>query len=619
MSFVSVRRGASRALVCAVVFSALVSSGSAQDLTTSTTLATDLLYMGDNSTVAVVVTEDDGAAAGAFTVTVTFPSVLNIDLDDSSALPAPSDSPAGGTITKVSATSVTWALTGLAGNASATLTVPFVVDTQLDGDFNITVTHNLADADAGNDDSSDTLSIGAAFKFPSGSQANSVVFRTLESGLERMIVGMYLGAPGINGAVWCRAPDRDGDVLNVPAGIKVYRTCATGLPAVSGTFLPLHVNDLWLDETGTGAGRIYMTTWGSDGLYYSEDDGESWTALEPDLGDGYSGDSKWVNVYSITEDVTDGILFISANNGLIFRSLNNGTSWQQVSSLPEGAAETPWSLISHPSISGTLFAGTFGNGVFVSTDYGLSWAETTDNADLRTASAGHIFDLELVESGANDYLFAATSRGVWRQDYAAGTPGWEELDTDQNMLTPTGVAPEIRSIEFDAGGDLFAVAWGFGVFSHADPTAATPTAGDLTAFALRGMEVTLFAISPSGTIFAGTSDGAFYEMDAANPLQGSATGVGTPEGLPESFVLDQNFPNPFNPSTEISFSLKEPAEIRVAVFDLLGREIQVLAKGQYAAGHHSINFQAGSLSSGNYLYSLEADGYRVFRAMTVLK
>ncbi len=77
--------------------------------------------------------------------------------------------------------------------------------------------------------------------------------------------------------------------------------------------------------------------------------------------------------------------------------------------------------------------------------------------------------------------------------------------------------------------------------------------------------------------------------------------------LPESFDLAGNFPNPFNPSTTIVFDLPEQAEIRVSVYDMLGREVMALDAVNLAAGNaRQVQMDASSLASGTYLYQVQA-------------
>jgi hypothetical protein len=89
--------------------------------------------------------------------------------------------------------------------------------------------------------------------------------------------------------------------------------------------------------------------------------------------------------------------------------------------------------------------------------------------------------------------------------------------------------------------------------------------------------------------------------------------------LPTALHLRQNYPNPFNPSTTIGFSLPESAEIRLAVYDVTGRLVAVLAEGFHQAGSHQATFNASGLGSGVYLYRLQSGGQTVSRMLTVIK
>jgi hypothetical protein len=75
---------------------------------------------------------------------------------------------------------------------------------------------------------------------------------------------------------------------------------------------------------------------------------------------------------------------------------------------------------------------------------------------------------------------------------------------------------------------------------------------------------------------------------------------------PIRFVLGQNYPNPFNPSTTINYGLPVACEVRLGVYDLLGRELAVLVNGRKDAGVHEVRFDGSGLSSGVYLYRLQA-------------
>jgi hypothetical protein len=88
---------------------------------------------------------------------------------------------------------------------------------------------------------------------------------------------------------------------------------------------------------------------------------------------------------------------------------------------------------------------------------------------------------------------------------------------------------------------------------------------------------------------------------------------------PDRFALDQNYPNPFNPSTEISFTLAKSAKVKLAVYNLLGKEVAVLVNGMRNAGSQTVTFDAKSLSSGVYFYKLETGSSVLAKKMMLLK
>ncbi|MFA7332130.1 MAG: T9SS type A sorting domain-containing protein [Candidatus Delongbacteria bacterium] len=78
-------------------------------------------------------------------------------------------------------------------------------------------------------------------------------------------------------------------------------------------------------------------------------------------------------------------------------------------------------------------------------------------------------------------------------------------------------------------------------------------------------------------------------------------------------------PNPFNPVTRLSFTLERPGAVRLAVFDLLGREVALPAAGDFAAGHHEITFDGSALASGIYFARLEAEGRTALTKLALVK
>jgi hypothetical protein len=96
-------------------------------------------------------------------------------------------------------------------------------------------------------------------------------------------------------------------------------------------------------------------------------------------------------------------------------------------------------------------------------------------------------------------------------------------------------------------------------------------------------------------------------------------GAAGADDQPVSFELGDAFPNPFNPSTTISFSLAETADASLKVYNMAGAEVASLVSGLTAAGQHSVTFDAASLTSGVYFYTLEVAGLTQTRKMVLVK
>jgi hypothetical protein len=125
-----------------------------------------------------------------------------------------------------------------------------------------------------------------------------------------------------------------------------------------------------------------------------------------------------------------------------------------------------------------------------------------------------------------------------------------------------------------------------------------------------------------------TADGLQAELDLDDSgqvidasytrLTGSVSNEPVRE-LPDGIALHQNYPNPFNPSTTIAFEADRSAHVRVAVYDVLGREISVLHDGPLDAGRHEVEWSAASRPSGTYMVRLDAESGTISRSMILLK
>ena len=91
------------------------------------------------------------------------------------------------------------------------------------------------------------------------------------------------------------------------------------------------------------------------------------------------------------------------------------------------------------------------------------------------------------------------------------------------------------------------------------------------------------------------------------------------EVQPLSFNLKQNFPNPFNPSTQIAFTLPEDTRVIIEVYNALGQKIAVLLDKPMTIGHHQIEFNGHNLPSGIYFYKIVAGKFQDMKKMILLK
>ena len=85
------------------------------------------------------------------------------------------------------------------------------------------------------------------------------------------------------------------------------------------------------------------------------------------------------------------------------------------------------------------------------------------------------------------------------------------------------------------------------------------------------------------------------------------------------FTLEQNYPNPFNPSTQINYTLAERSNVTIKVYDVLGNEVATLVNTTQEAGAYDVNFDASQLSSGLYIYTLNAGNFTSSKKMMLLK
>jgi len=195
-----------------------------------------------------------------------------------------------------------------------------------------------------------------------------------------------------------------------------------------------------------------------------------------------------------------------------------------------------------------------------------------------------------------------------------------------------------RIYAWNSGGDILP---GFPLITQFDAFTSdrfTPAVGDIDGDGNTDMIMTT---SDSALVFINLLDHPYDETNAPAPVWRYDRGMSnvarlaadtgtTPvedtetEILPESFALEQNFPNPFNPATTIAYTLPERSRVTVSVYNILGEKVAVLTNSVKAAGRHRVVWdgrnQAGeTVGTGVYFYRLETDNWSASRKMLLVK
>jgi subtilisin-like proprotein convertase family protein len=99
----------------------------------------------------------------------------------------------------------------------------------------------------------------------------------------------------------------------------------------------------------------------------------------------------------------------------------------------------------------------------------------------------------------------------------------------------------------------------------------------------------------------------------------NCTGIQQTIEIPNYYSLGQNYPNPFNPVTNIKFSIPQSQDVKLVVFDILGREVATLVNEYKTSGVYQVDFDASHLASGVYFYSLQTPNFTQTKRMLLVK
>lgn len=174
-----------------------------------------------------------------------------------------------------------------------------------------------------------------------------------------------------------------------------------------------------------------------------------------------------------------------------------------------------------------------------------------------------------------------------------------------NLITDYNPGKDIVTIKYSPEGELL---W------HVTQSGS----GDTGANDDEGKEL---HVNDKGEIFvtAGISSETGREFSTILKYVENYGNIASYEKTEETFKLNENFPNPFNPSTKISFEIPEASNVTLKVFDITGREVASLINGFLNSGIHEISWNASELSSGVYFYRIQAGSFTKTKKMHLIK
>jgi ligand-binding sensor domain-containing protein len=402
-------------------------------------------------------------------------------------------------------------------------------------------------------------------------------------------------------------------------------------------------------------GTIYAGT-GQDGIFFWRNSSQEWIQCGIQLA----------QITAISFDSFNN-LFVGTTDG-VFEQHSSDKQWRRVSN---GLASTKVYQLEYSAVEGRLYGAT-GNGLSYLPDSSMYWIPLSKLPTFSFAAAS--FGKYSGTSGG--IINAVGEQDIWNRMQTVGLPITDVhailIDSSKDLVVgtlydglfrssdggffwePEGVNTSlifctVNALAIDSQGRMFAGTDTGGAFYSDDSGISwfsIPSIG--------GKNVTCFLVSRKSLYLAGTAgNGLFASTDRGlnwfraneglddstiTAMEGDAGGnlyVGTENGLfkgngialavnnklsnPYSYKLLQNFPNPFNPATVISYHLPENTFVTLEVFDMLGREVKVLVRERESAGDHSVTFDASNLSSGTYICRMTAGGYVKAEKMILVK
>jgi|GEM_PF-5526029 len=340
----------------------------------------------------------------------------------------------------------------------------------------------------------------------------------------------------------------------------------------------------------------------------SKDGGLNWTSL-PDIASTQDEDRG--SVFAVIDDVILAGTADDTNNGGtgIYRQ-EAGGEWELIIEGLDNDEPNGSPNIIQISINKDRVLVSASDGFYISDDKGLTFTRTVEN------------DIKLEFTVKEDTVVANSTAGG-RRDFAFmvsydNGSTFEEIRAEQ--VLDENVFSRVAQEAIINDGELFYIGISERYDSLDGGVWRSDNLLDWENIGFQGIPIGHLSLTPNRMFvsvnFRSSSEKGLYYIERDELVFTSAENKAD---VPSGFTLKQNYPNPFNPSTTIGFSLESAGNVKLEVFDVLGRKVATLLNREMSSGEHSARFDAGNLSSGIYLYRLETDGVAQTRYMTLIK
>ncbi len=401
------------------------------------------------------------------------------------------------------------------------------------------------------------------------------VFYTVASASNNDNATMSFGSWRRNGTAWY-----SGNIASPPAGQEYSFASAVS----DGAF---YTTATWVGVMCTESNNA-LTTTNNFKYYRSVNWGQTWT--------GVTFSSGWDDFYPSAE-LRPGSGSSSDSVWIAVERRFSATNYEI------RIIRTPWS----PTASNnTYFVTSGGSGV----KYEKPSLTVKQNRSCDSAM------FTVTKNGVSYYCPTVNGGGAWSTDFTlGGTANGNNKAFTWCSSNPNGNEPfngiwvsnDGDSINIRVGGKIGSL--GAYVYKRNNNTAST------------SVSPTCMVYSPSATTsLCAFSYAGFGPTNIYANQESLITGIqSNGSEIPNSFSLNQNYPNPFNPVTNIKFNLPKSGNVRLVVFDVMGREVATMINENMSAGSYTADFNAVSLSSGIYFYKLITADFTDTKKMMLVK